>query len=1338
MSDSITPSNVRAARALLGWSQATLAGKAGIGVSTVADFERGARTPVASNLAAMREAFETERIAFRPGGVKLASSAPLPPPGKALRPLRWISAHDLAEWSSTLIGRAKMPELISRLLLATYGPVDGIRFPSDESTDRPGWDGVCILPTASIYLPAGPAGWEIGTQRGDIAGKADGDYTKRTADPLGLDPAASSFVFVTPRPWPAKEAWLAKRKAEGYWRNIVVIDGDMLVHWLELCPGVAQWLAELSHRRPTGLRSLSSIWDEWALATHPALPRDLILLDRDEEAAQVWRWLNGPPSVLALQAEASDEAMAFVHAAITVLPPDHRDFWLTRQIVAASNDAAERLIGIGAKLIVHLDPGNAGLAASLVQDGHHVLRALGSDMQVTEGALRLARPWRYHIESELEAMGLDPTRAHQLAGQCGRSLAVLRRLIPSSPARYPSWAASAPRAMVAAMLAGGWHDDNDIDRAHLEGLAGMPYSELTDALKGLAETLGGPLRRSGNIWKLASLRDSWFLLAKQLGENDVSRLCDTFLKVMREPDPAFERGGQKWWEIPKDIPQRASLELRRGLCEAMIALGVYPDQAKNVSAGAQTADRMVTALLGNADEQLWWSLSHDFQLLSEAAPRAFFTAIDDALDAEPTPLRALFRNDEGFIHPTQYLADLLWALELHCWKPDYLSEVSLLLARLAECDPDGSGQNRPAATLRRIFLPWSPQTAATAEQRIAALDLILRRYPMTGWQLLLAISPTLHDVSHPTARPRWRDYGDDRVEPVTRIGIAHAYRGIGERVLAHVGRDAERWTQLLEHWANYGPEWRQAAAAALANSVMDFDGKARLAFRESLRGLIAKHERAPGRAWAMDDEALAPLRAIFEELASDDLADRHGWLFRRGHRFGRAGESWEESNARLQVEQRVAAKELADSLSADAIIDFSLTLDLPDAFGTALTGPEIPAEMQEAILDAARRRLDDRAATLARAMAFGMKQAGGDNWIWARFEQAAANGDPLYAILPLMRALPHGSAAWSRVAAAGANIEHAYWKDLPGFMVPRTAKELGEATQHLLAVGRGRAALAMLAAPGSEVADIAYVRAALRAASTIDPEDETDADDPVMMNYYVELAFKRLDADASTTEAELVQLEWIYYPVLEDSERPPRLLHKALSADPKFFLDLLEAVFGPAGEDASEGAQQRQAAMGRHALRVLEGWNVIPGAADDGSIDGAVLEAWVKEARRLTAAADLADVGDSRIGQMLSSPQRVAGVAWPPEPIREIIEICRSRDLESGFEVGVINRRGVTMRGMTDGGAQERNEALEFREHAMASALAWPRTRALLERIAETLEAQGRWHDQHAEQRDWI
>lgn len=112
-------------------------------------------------------------------------------------------------------------------------------------------------------------------------------------------------------------------------------------------------------------------------------------------------------------------------------------------------------------------------------------------------------------------------------------------------------------------------------------------------------------------------------------------------------------------------------------------------------------------------------------------------------------------------------------------------------------------------------------------------------------------------------------------------------------------------------------------------------------------------------------------------------------------------------------------------------------------------------------------------------------------------------------------------------------------------------------------------------------------------------------------------------------------MEWNYFEALQHSDRPPRTLRKALSTQPKFFVQLLSAVFFSKDEvvpDDPSAVDEAARSAASHAFHVLEQWNRVPGSDDNGVIDVVALRAWVKEARRLCSEAGRADIGDSRIG----------------------------------------------------------------------------------------------------------
>src|SRR5580704_6430996 len=112
ITQSLTPEQIKAARALLAWSQQELATEARVATSTVADFERGTRTPVANNAQAIREVLEAKGLQFIAGGVVEKAMLPPPPSLTAGTLMRWVNATHLSQWGERRDGQAGMPELL--------------------------------------------------------------------------------------------------------------------------------------------------------------------------------------------------------------------------------------------------------------------------------------------------------------------------------------------------------------------------------------------------------------------------------------------------------------------------------------------------------------------------------------------------------------------------------------------------------------------------------------------------------------------------------------------------------------------------------------------------------------------------------------------------------------------------------------------------------------------------------------------------------------------------------------------------------------------------------------------------------------------------------------------------------------------------------------------------------------------------------------------------------------------------------------------------------------------------------------------------------------------------
>lgn len=1336
----MTPEQSKAARALLAWSQRELANAARVSISTVADFERGSRTPVANNLQAIREAFESQGLQFIGAGVVEKDQMPSPPmPPRAGVLTRWVDATDLAQWGERRDGQSGMPELVRRLTFAAVGQAASVRFPSGDSVQFQGWDGICELADGTEYVPSGTSAWEIGTQRARIRAKADEDFHKRSADPLGLDPATTTFVFATPQRFPGKDAWVSERRAEGIWRDVRVVDGDDFVHWIETYPAVAQWLAAKLQRRPAGLRNLEEAWAEWTNSTMPPLAEHILLTDRDEDAAAIQKWIKEVPALLSIQAEAPEEAIAFLYAALSTLPEPYRLSYLSRCVIAGDDQTSRALVGVGSHLIIVLTDPNIAVAHQLVHDGHHVFAVFGPDLSASAPARRLARPWRYHLEKALTLSGVAEPEAHRLATASGRSVTVLRRLMPTALSYRPAWATPARTELLAALLAGGWDESNEADREVIATLTGAPYDVAAAALAPFASMVGGPLSRSGALWKVTSVRDLWSQIAPQLTTDLVTRFEDMFLKVLGTINPRFaQQGRQRWFERPGQFGKEASGILRQGLGEALIAFGVYPEAASGVQHAEQRAGFLLHRLLKDSPAGLWWSLSRDFKRLAEAAPQEFLDCVESALDGNTPPINALFHQDEGLLHDREYLSSLLWALEMLARSSRYLGQAALILARLAAIDPGGRWSNRPKESLRRIFLSWSPQTYAPPEARLKVVDQILRNEPEVGWRLLIGLAPKSHDTSTPSPHPDWRDFTPNEPEPITWQAVHEASRQIGRRLLNNVGDNPARWRDLLQLWGSFDQTWREPAGRQLAEHAETLvDDEIRMELREQLRQLLHKHRAFADAAWALGDADLKPLDSVFRDLEATGV-DRHRWLFEPNNGLTLPDVSWQQAQDELEASQTAAAKELLASGSQQAVFDFARRVSGHHALGLAIARAGGDDMVKDDLLRSGIVSSDPATADTATGLLWGLMGDRGGDWVNALWDEAVLSDWGQDAELRIINVLPVDATTWSRIATRSADLDRAYWSALRTWRIADGAAP-DIVVERLLAVGRARDAVAWLAQNlDKHAAPAALLMRALKA--VVGQPSSSDPNESGMFSHYLSLILKHLDEDPDVDVRELVRLEWIYFDTLQYSERPAKHLNRALSENPEFFVDLIKLVFlpseGSVKEDPPKNREQAEAMAGQ-AYAVLHEWARVPGADDSGVIDAEKLEKWVKRARKMCAEVGRGDIADQKIGEILSAAVRQPNEPWPPEPVRNIIEMTRSRNLETGLEIGLYNRRGATWRDPFDGGEQERKLAAEYRRDAEVFRYDWTRTAACLERIAENYEVQARREDEDAEQMHW-
>jgi hypothetical protein len=112
---------------------------------------------------------------------------------------------------------------------------------------------------------------------------------------------------------------------------------------------------------------------------------------------------------------------------------------------------------------------------------------------------------------------------------------------------------------------------------------------------------------------------------------------------------------------------------------------------------------------------------------------------------------------------------------------------------------------------------------------------------------------------------------------------------------------------------------------------------------------------------------------------------------------------------------------------------------------------------------------------------------------------------------------------------------------------------------------------------------------------------------------------------------------------------------------------------------------------------------------------------------------DRLEIGQQYIGQALASVPADPDGSWPSLVVREQIEELQSEHVESGFIVATLNKRGVTSRGLEDGGQQESAFVNRYKSTASKFANQWPRTASMLRKLAESYASDARRAEGSAE-----
>lgn len=865
-------------------------------------------------------------------------------------------------------------------------------------------------------------------------------------------------------------------------------------------------------------------------------------------------------------------------------------------------------------------------------------------------------------------------------------------------ATTPDWNQQAHASDLAVtILIGAWDEKSKADLEILHQLVKAEYDAWIPGIREVLQLPQSPVALKDGWWRVTKRKELWNALGTRLFDKDLDNFKQCVVAVLTERDPKFDLAvNERYAASIYGKVLGHSPCLRGGMAEGLALLGCQPEALTHCSQNkAETiAVLAVREIFKAADWVLWGSLNNLLPVLAEAAPKEFLSAVENALQQSPCPFDDLFSQEGSGMTGGNYLTGLLWALEMLAWSEEWLVRTSAILGELATHDPGGRWTNRPANSLKTIFLPWLPQTTASIEKRKAALRTLQKEVPEVAWKLLLGLLPNQSQISMGTHKPSWRNIiPDDWQKGVTPQEHWEQVSYYAELAISMAGHDIGKLTDLVGHLNNlpqlsFDKLLEELASEAVCGKPEDD----RLTLWNRLTEFTSKHKRFSDAEWTLSFDLISKIEAVAEKLAPKNKLNLYRRLFSgRDHDLYEEKGNWQDQRQKLEQQRKQAIKDILAEGGMDSVTRLVESAESPYQVGLSL-GTIGEAQIDTIILPAL---LDTENKKLAQfANAYVISRHCGQGWAWA--DGLDKSTWSVSQTGQFLSCLPFTEEAWSRATAWLGEFEREYWSKVNA-NPDGVERDIGVAINKLIEYERPHAAINYLYLNGilhdqRPLDKTLSMKALIAAINSPEPSYAIDS-------YHIVEIIKALQDD-STDPDDLFRIEWAYLPLLDSySGASPKLLENRLASDPAFFCEVIRLIYrsNKEGESEQELSEQEKN-IATNAWRLLKEWKTPPGLQPDGVFSKEQFTQWLEQVKVACAESGHLEIATNYIGKVLVyCPPDPQGL-WIDQAAADALNARDAKTMRDAFSHAIFYPGGT--RSVDPTGEEQRQLAQKYRKQA--------------------------------------
>lgn len=822
-------------------------------------------------------------------------------------------------------------------------------------------------------------------------------------------------------------------------------------------------------------------------------------------------------------------------------------------------------------------------------------------------------------------------------------------------------------------LIGSWREDNMRDRQIVKNISGMDYEVFVAKARNLLSQGSDYLEVSNGVWTVCHKETLLEYSIRCIFDDVILRLFEAASDIFGQKSKSVETANKTMHFITVTEEYDNSREIRKSISDSMcwIKKSLPNLLCCNVDKIENKICCFVNGLLDGAEWTVWASLKDCLQNIAELAPRIFLEKLEECILKKPQEILQLFpQRGNGIFGQSNYIANMLWAIECLAWSPDYLIPAIRTLGMLEALPYQRSNwANTPLNSIVSILIPWHPNTLANSEKQKSALKCLSNESESVSWNVIFKLFPNQTTVTTSTPRPRYLNLTIPEKIEVSQDEIDEQYQFI-----LTLAVDAAQ--DRVERMADLAGEIQYMSESLLAKYLTGVENIAKHSTESEMFQIWIKLdenvERMEGDLEPNICKYRQKIEQIIETISPKEPFLRYQKLYLRRHfQKDDSVDAWTAWQMQ-EEEKRKAIKELYDRYGLKKVEKFGHEVehlsDVANKLGSSLGTEEVSALIDNYIAGEVKKEFFEscidgfvRVQGPERLLDTSLSQCSSESALNILSNIVFSKG--LYDVVQQL--LPDDSKYWMQV-----RMPYVCGPELNDEM-PLIVDKLVKAQRYVTAINRISRSCISDSKCRTEIS-VADLRQLLRLAGT-EESIGVESIDSYAVAHLIGILQEQDDIDLE----EQSEIEFIYLPILDDSsEVKPRALNARLGTDPDYFCGMVELFYKRESDESfdhelNEGLQQRLS-------EVLFPFKAVPGIGWDSEFKEDVFRRWIDTVKDWSKSNDRFTVTMHTVGTGLS----YAPLDSEECPAREIVwelNKAENEELRRGYYMGIVNQRGVYM-----------------------------------------------------------